>query len=126
MVSKSSTQGAKNRGIKTAPFVVLIGADMPSVLAEIGFLTNSSEEVLLRKPEHRQKIAEALYKGIAAYADTLSRVDRAPAEISLPYFSRSTNLAAFAKCAARRNVGEWITFPSVSVNSISRSYRKRM
>ena len=75
VVSKSSTQGAKNRGIKMAPFVVLIGADMPSVLAEIGFLTNSTEESLLRKPEHRQKIAEALYKGIAGYADTLSRVD---------------------------------------------------
>ena len=74
-VSKNSTQGAKNRGVKTAPFVVLIGAAMPSVLAEIGFLTNSSEEALLRKPEHRQKIAEALYKGISSYADTLSRVD---------------------------------------------------
>jgi N-acetylmuramoyl-L-alanine amidase len=74
VVSKSGTQGAKNRGIKSAPFVVLIGAEMPSVLAEIGFLTNSSEEVLLRKPEYRQKIAEALYKGISAYADTLSRV----------------------------------------------------
>jgi N-acetylmuramoyl-L-alanine amidase len=75
VVSKSSTQTARNRGVKSAPFVVLIGAAMPSVLAEIGFLTNSSEEALLRKPEHRQKIAEALYKGIAAYADTLSRVD---------------------------------------------------
>jgi len=74
VVSKSGTQSAKNRGIKSAPFVVLIGAEMPSVLAEIGFLTNSSEEVLLRKPEYRQKIADALYKGIAAYADTLSRV----------------------------------------------------
>jgi N-acetylmuramoyl-L-alanine amidase len=74
VVSRSGTQGAKNRGIKSAPFVVLIGAEMPSVLAEIGFLTNSSEEVLLRKPEYRQKIAEALYKGISAYADTLSRV----------------------------------------------------
>jgi N-acetylmuramoyl-L-alanine amidase len=74
-VSRSSTEGAKNRGIKSAPFVVLIGAEMPSVLAEIGFLTNSSEEVLLRKPEYRQKIAEALYKGISAYADTLSRIN---------------------------------------------------
>jgi N-acetylmuramoyl-L-alanine amidase len=77
MVSKSGTQGAKNRGVKTAPFVVLIGATMPSVLAEIGFLTNATEEALLRKPEHRQKIAEALYKGVAAYADTLSRIDMA-------------------------------------------------
>ncbi|MEO8051772.1 MAG: N-acetylmuramoyl-L-alanine amidase, partial [Acidobacteriota bacterium] len=75
VVSKNGTQGAKNRGIKSAPFVVLIGAEMPSVLAEIGFLTNPSEELQLLKPEHRQKIAEALFKGIAAYADTLSRVD---------------------------------------------------
>jgi N-acetylmuramoyl-L-alanine amidase len=64
--------GAKNRGLKKAPFIVLIGASMPSVLAEIGFLTNAGDEALLRKPEHRQKIAEALYKGIANYADTLS------------------------------------------------------
>jgi N-acetylmuramoyl-L-alanine amidase len=63
---------AKNRGVKKAPFVVLIGAQMPSVLAEIGFLTNTRDESLLKKPEHRQKIAEALYKGIASYADTLS------------------------------------------------------
>jgi N-acetylmuramoyl-L-alanine amidase len=64
--------GAKNRGLKKAPFVVLIGASMPSVLAEIGFLTNAGDETLLRKPEHRQRIADALYKGIANYAETLS------------------------------------------------------
>ncbi len=64
--------GAKNRGLKKAPFVVLIGASMPSVLAEIGFLTNAGDEALLRKPEHRQRIADALYKGIASYAETLS------------------------------------------------------
>lgn len=71
-LSAKSNSGAKNRGIKKAPFVVLIGASMPSVLAEIGFLTNATDEALLRKPEHRQKIAEALYKGIASYADSLS------------------------------------------------------
>jgi N-acetylmuramoyl-L-alanine amidase len=71
-VSSKGNVDAKNRGIKKAPFVVLIGASMPSVLAEIGFLTNSADEALLRKPDHRQKIAEALYKGIASYADTLS------------------------------------------------------
>ena len=63
---------AKNRGLKKAPFIVLIGASMPSVLAEIGFLTNAGDEALLRKAEHRQRIADALYKGIANYADTLS------------------------------------------------------
>ena len=71
-LTKTSTP-AKNRGIKKAPFVVLIGAQMPSVLAEIGFLTNSNDEALMRKTEHRQKIAEALYKGIAAYAESLSQ-----------------------------------------------------
>jgi N-acetylmuramoyl-L-alanine amidase len=71
-ISSRSNPAAKNRGVKKAPFVVLIGAEMPSVLAEIGFLTNANDEALLRKAEHRQKIAEALYNGIANYANTLS------------------------------------------------------
>ena len=71
-VSAKGNAHAKNRGVKKAPFVVLIGASMPSVLAEIGFVSNPREESLMRKPEHRQKLAEALYKGVAAYAATLS------------------------------------------------------
>jgi N-acetylmuramoyl-L-alanine amidase len=63
----------RDRGVKKAPFVVLIGASMPSVLAEIGFLSNTREEQMLRKPEYRQKMAEALYKGISQYAESLSR-----------------------------------------------------
>ena len=78
-LTKSSAP-AKNRGIKKAPFVVLIGAQMPSVLAEIGFLTNASDEALMRKTDHRQKIAEALYKGIAAYAESLSQLQVAKRE----------------------------------------------
>ncbi|MCU1336835.1 MAG: N-acetylmuramoyl-L-alanine amidase [Bryobacterales bacterium] len=70
----TKASATRNRGVKKAPFVVLIGAQMPSVLAEIGFLTNASDEALMRKNEHRQKIAEALYKGIAAYGETLSQV----------------------------------------------------
>jgi N-acetylmuramoyl-L-alanine amidase len=62
----------RNRGVKKAPFVVLIGANMPSVLAEIGFLSNPRDEQEMKKPETRQKIAEALYKGIAQYASSLS------------------------------------------------------
>jgi N-acetylmuramoyl-L-alanine amidase len=61
-----------NRGVKRAPFVVLIGANMPSVLAEIGFLTNPREEALLRRPEYRQRVAEALFQGVSRYADGLS------------------------------------------------------
>jgi len=64
--------GIKNRGVKKAPFVVLIGASMPSVLAEIGFLSNPKEEALLKKPEHRQRLAEALYRGVNRYAQSLS------------------------------------------------------
>ena len=63
---------AKNRGVKKAPFVVLIGANMPSVLAEIGFLSNTREEQLLKRPEHRQRLAEALYQGVSRYAQSLS------------------------------------------------------
>jgi N-acetylmuramoyl-L-alanine amidase len=61
-----------SRGVKRAPFVVLIGANMPSVLAEIGFLTNAREEALLRRPEYRQKVAETLFQGLSRYADGLS------------------------------------------------------
>jgi N-acetylmuramoyl-L-alanine amidase len=68
----AAAASARNRGTKKAPFIVLIGAQMPSVLAEIGFVSNPAEEALLKKPEYRQKIAESLYRGIAAYAETLS------------------------------------------------------
>jgi len=71
-LSNRSFPGQKNRGIKKAPFVVLIGAQMPSVLAEIGFLTNPREEQLLKRPEYRQKIAESIYKGVSRYAESLS------------------------------------------------------
>jgi N-acetylmuramoyl-L-alanine amidase len=66
---------AKDRGVRKAPFVVLIGAQMPSILAEIGFLSNSRDESLLNKPEYRQKLAEALYKGISKYTQTLSHYE---------------------------------------------------
>jgi N-acetylmuramoyl-L-alanine amidase len=64
----------RDRGIKKAPFVVLIGANMPSVLAEISFLTNPKDEKLLRRPDYREKIAEALYEGILDYLKTLGEV----------------------------------------------------
>lgn len=63
---------AKNRGVKKAPFVVLIGASMPSILAEVGFISNAREEQLLKRPEHRQKLAEALYQGVSRYSQSLS------------------------------------------------------
>jgi N-acetylmuramoyl-L-alanine amidase len=65
---------ARNRGVKQAPFVVLIGANMPSILTEIGFISNPRDEALLKKPEHRQRVAEGLFKGISQYASTLSQM----------------------------------------------------
>ncbi len=62
----------KDRGVRKAPLIVLIGAEMPSVLTEIGFLSNPKEEAMLKKPDYRQKIAEALLRGVAQYMDTLS------------------------------------------------------
>jgi N-acetylmuramoyl-L-alanine amidase len=63
-----------DRGVKKAPFVVLIGANMPSVLAEISFLTNPGDEKSLRRGDYREKIAEALYDGILDYVNHLGGV----------------------------------------------------
>jgi N-acetylmuramoyl-L-alanine amidase len=66
--------GIRDRGVKKAPFVVLIGANMPSILAEISFVSNPTDERKLDAPEYRQRIAESLYKGIAKYVNGLSGV----------------------------------------------------
>jgi N-acetylmuramoyl-L-alanine amidase len=57
----------RNRGVRKAPFIVLIGADMPSVLAEMSFISNPADEQWLKKPENRQRAAEGLYRGIEKY-----------------------------------------------------------
>jgi len=66
--------GLRDRGVKKAPFVVLIGANMPSILAEISFLTNASDARELQQPAYRQRIAESLYRGVATYINGLSGV----------------------------------------------------
>jgi N-acetylmuramoyl-L-alanine amidase len=68
--------GTKDRGVKKAPFVVLAGAKSPSVLVEIGFLSNAREEALLRKPDYRQKLAEAIFRGLSRYAESLSHIQQ--------------------------------------------------
>ncbi len=70
----ASSPQARNRGVKRAPFVVLIGANMPSVLAEIGFISNPKDEQLMKKPEQRQKMAEALLRGLMQYAEALGHL----------------------------------------------------
>ncbi|MBI4893720.1 MAG: N-acetylmuramoyl-L-alanine amidase [Acidobacteria bacterium] len=75
---------ARNRGVKKAPFVVLIGAAMPAILAEIGFISNPRDEALLKKPDQRQRIAEALFKGIQQYASGLGQTPSAVADSATP------------------------------------------
>jgi N-acetylmuramoyl-L-alanine amidase len=77
--SAKSAVKTRDRGVRQAPFVVLIGATMPSILAEIGFVSNPRDEKLLRRPEARQHIAEALMKGVSQYANSLSHTQIARA-----------------------------------------------
>ena len=63
----------RSRGVKKAPFVVLIGAGMPSVLAEIGFITNKQESALVKTPAYRQRIAESLHAAVMQYRRALKR-----------------------------------------------------
>jgi N-acetylmuramoyl-L-alanine amidase len=62
----------RDRGVRKAPFIVLIGANMPSILAEISFVSNPTDAHKLQTPEYRQKIADALYKGVTKYVSGLS------------------------------------------------------
>jgi N-acetylmuramoyl-L-alanine amidase len=69
---QKTTKPVKNRGVRKAPFVVLIGADMPSILTEISFLSNPADEQLLKKPEYRQRMAEGLYQGVSDYLQSMN------------------------------------------------------
>jgi N-acetylmuramoyl-L-alanine amidase len=64
--------GLKDRGVKKAPFVVLIGANMPSILAEISFVTNPNDAQELRDGAYRERIAESLYRGVARYVSSMN------------------------------------------------------
>ena len=61
-----------NRGVKTAPFAVLVGTEMPAILAEVACLSNAAEAQLLATAQYRQAIAQALFQGIRAYAQALN------------------------------------------------------
>ena len=66
-IGAQSPSTAANRGVKHAPFVVLLGASMPSVLAEVSFLSNRKDEALLQTVEFRERVAASLYAGLNAY-----------------------------------------------------------
>ena len=78
--------------------MVLIGADMPSILTEISFLSNPADEQLLKKPEYRQRVAEGLYQGVASYLESLNSMT-----LNLPGKSASSRPAAATPVEQSRN-----------------------
>jgi N-acetylmuramoyl-L-alanine amidase len=71
-----STLGAEDHGVKQAPFYVLAGARMPAVLLEVGFISNEAEAVKLRTRAYKDKIADAVAEGIAAFRGETRRASR--------------------------------------------------
>jgi len=70
---KTRDPDVQDRGVHTAPFYVLIGANMPSILAEIAFVSHPDEERLLKDGEHRERIARGLFDGVRSYLEALNR-----------------------------------------------------
>lgn len=71
---KTQNKNVKDLGVKQAPFVVLIGAEMPSVLAEISFITNRTDANLLKQTTYRQRVAQALADAVLRYQGSLKKV----------------------------------------------------
>jgi len=69
-----------DKGVKQGPFLVLYGASMPSILTEVGFISNPEEEALLATPQYRQKIAQAIFDGIKEYISTAKVASSKPAQ----------------------------------------------
>jgi N-acetylmuramoyl-L-alanine amidase len=65
--------GMSNRGVKQGPFWVLVGATMPNVLVETGYISNSHEEKLLKKKTTQKKVAEGIFSGIAKYKTEIEK-----------------------------------------------------
>ena len=108
-LSQNTTE-EKDRGIKQAPFVVLIGSTVPSILVEIGFLSNPKEENLLERSDHRQRIADALYRGVAQYMSRLSHFDMAKTKVTnltpgLTFRPCPSEVVSDGDCGARAPIG---------------------
>ncbi|KAB2955515.1 MAG: N-acetylmuramoyl-L-alanine amidase [Thermoanaerobaculia bacterium] len=65
----------RDRGVKSAPFLVLVATDMPAILAEVACLSNHEEARLLGRDDYRDRIAGALFEGIAAYSRSVQQAD---------------------------------------------------
>jgi N-acetylmuramoyl-L-alanine amidase len=97
---QKTARTVKNRGVRKAPFVVLIGADMPSILTEISFLSNPADEKMLKQPEHRQRVAEGIYQGLASYLQSLNSMGVNQTNIPAP---RRTDTSASVESSRNRN-----------------------
>lgn len=73
---RTGTPGLADRGVKSAPFIVLITTQMPAVLVEVSALSNEEEARLLANPQYRQTIAQALFRGIRTYADAINHANK--------------------------------------------------
>jgi N-acetylmuramoyl-L-alanine amidase len=80
-VLDGSTRGSRNHGVKTAPFYVLLGANMPSVLIEVSYLSNTEDARLLSQNAYRQRVAESIAEGIRNYTASLKKIARVPAAL---------------------------------------------
>jgi N-acetylmuramoyl-L-alanine amidase len=97
---QKTARTVKNRGVRKAPFVVLIGADMPSILTEISFLSNPADEKMLKQPEHRQRVAEGIYQGVASYLQSLNSMGVNQSNKPAP---RRTDTSASIESSRNRN-----------------------
>jgi N-acetylmuramoyl-L-alanine amidase len=80
----------ENRGVKMAPFAVLVGTQMPAVLAEVSCLSNEDDVKLLTNADYREKIAQALLRGILSYANNLNGSEKKVADL----WKKPTKLSA--------------------------------
>lgn len=69
------TLGLRNRGVKQAPFLVLMGATMPAVLVELGFLSNPEEEAKLRSPIYQAELVDSLFRAIRRFKTQIEAQD---------------------------------------------------
>lgn len=69
---------SKSNAVRQAPFYVISNVNMPSVLVELGFLSNETEAKLMRSPGHQKQIAQGLYRGLVNFCDFIDSHKNAP------------------------------------------------
>jgi N-acetylmuramoyl-L-alanine amidase len=74
----AKSKSSRNHGVKTAPFYVLLGANMPSILVEVSYLSNTEDAKLLSSSQYRQKLAQSIADGIERYTGSLKKVAKLP------------------------------------------------